>query len=252
MEKYFNITKDGFSVRSKIYCNSLDAVKRVVIYMHGFASNLDTGTASRFASLLLKKNKDAALISFNLPAHGGDALKLTLQNCKAYMELAADYAKETFKTDKIYAFGTSFGGYLTLSLIYENGSPFEKTALRSPAVNMHESLSQNILDQKSLKALKNNKPASVGFGVKVKITNSFLNELKENDIRTLDFTPFSHDILIIHGTKDEIVPFEESKSFAEKNGISFVPIDGADHRVTDPLKMDKAIKAIIDYFEFSS
>ena len=38
------------------------------------------------------------------------------------------------------------------------------------------------------------------------------------------------DILILHGTKDEVVPFEDSQKFADEQLIEFIPIEKADHR----------------------
>ena len=54
--------------------------------------------------------------------------------------------------------------------------------------------------------------------------------------------------MILQGTKDEIVPFEAVKAFAEDNVIEFEPIEGADHRFMEQKKMDLAISRIIAFF----
>ena len=50
-------------------------------------------------------------------------------------------------------------------------------------------------------------------------------------------------------TKDEVVPFEDSRMFADNNLIEFIPVEGADHRFQDPKKMDAAIKHIQTFFD---
>ena len=60
--------------------------------------------------------------------------------------------------------------------------------------------------------------------------------------------PFADEILILHGTKDELVPFGDSKEFAENNVIDFEPVENADHRFQSPEKMDFAIAKICGYF----
>jgi dipeptidyl aminopeptidase/acylaminoacyl peptidase len=56
-------------------------------------------------------------------------------------------------------------------------------------------------------------------------------------------------MIILHGTKDEVIPFEDSAKFADDNVIEFVPVQNADHRFTDPKTMDLAIHTIITFFE---
>ena len=58
----------------------------------------------------------------------------------------------------------------------------------------------------------------------------------------------SDDMLIIHGTKDEMIPFEEAKAFAENNVITFIPIEGANHPFQNPKQMALAIHEIVEFF----
>lgn len=250
MEKYFNINKSGCSIKCKLYYNDLKRIKRLVICGHGFGGHKDNSAAEKFSEYVLKKFKDVAAITFNAPCHGDDVKqKLSLSDCDTYIGLVTEYAKQRFSPEKLYYYATSFGGYLVLKYIYEHKNPFGKIVLRCPAVNMYEVLSGTIMDPGDLKLLSNGKPLSVGFDRKIKITRSFLDELKEADISGLDFREFSDSILIIHGTRDEVVSFDSVRSFAEKNEIRFAAAEGADHRFRDPIKMHSAIKMTADFFE---
>ena len=88
----------------------------------------------------------------------------------------------------------------------------------------------------------------VGFDRKVKIGPQFVEAVRAADIRTRPYYDYADDILIIHGTADEVVPMQDSVQFADDNVIEFVPIEGADHRFRDPKKMDAAIALIIKFF----
>ena len=232
-----------------MYLNDIKSVKRAVICGHGFGGHKDNKAAERFADYILKKHKETAVITFNAPCHGDDVKKkLTLDDCDTYIKAVTEYSAKQFRTDELYGYATSFGGYLFLRYISDNASPFKKLALRCPAVNMYDVLSQRIMSPAEQKALSRNKPILVGFDRKIKVTQAFLDELKAADITQRDFTRLADDILILHGTKDEVVPFDSSKAFAEKNSIRFIPVENADHRFKNPLTMDAAIKEIEEFF----
>ena len=88
----------------------------------------------------------------------------------------------------------------------------------------------------------------MGFDRKVMVSQSFLDELHAADIRAYDYLEQAENILILHGTKDEVVPFEDSRKFADDNLIEFIPIENADHRYRDQKTMDLAIRHIQDFF----
>ena len=168
--------------------------------------------------------------------------------CDAYLKQVIDYVKLQFQTEQIYAYATSFGGYLTLKYISDHGNPFRKIALRCPAVNMYDVLTKTIMSSEDLKQLQAKKEILVGFDRKVPLCYSFLEELQNNDIQKMNYPEYAEDILILHGTADEIVPFDAAYTFAENNLIDFVPVEGADHRFRDANKMEQAIKQILTFY----
>ena len=175
--------------------------------------------------------------------------KLTLTDCDTYLGLVIEYVQETF-TREIYCYATSFGGYLALKYIYDHGSPFRRTVLRCPAINLYEAMTTNIMTEENRLLLSKGRDAAVGFDRKVPVSPAFLEEIRINDIRKLDFLDWAEDILILHGTKDEIISFDEANSFSENTLIDFIAIEGADHRFRNELAMDQAIKHILEFFAF--
>jgi predicted esterase len=82
----------------------------------------------------------------------------------------------------------------------------------------------------------------------VAIDKTYLDEIRAVDLMSRDFTPWMDDVLILHGTRDEIVPMDTVRRFADDQLMEFVPIENADHRFQDPRTMDEAIKAILEFF----
>lgn len=249
MTRYFEINQNGHNIRCKLYYQDLRSIRRAVIFCHGFGGHKDNGAAERFADRLLAKYKNTALITFNWPCHGDDVKKkLCLGDCDAYLSLVIDYARDQLGAESLFCYATSFGGYLTLKYISDHGSPFRKTVLRCPAVGMYEVLTGSIMTDGDLERLSRGKPIPIGFDRKIPLTQSFLDELRENDIRCRDYLDWAEDILILQGTNDEIVAFDSVSEFCENSLIEMIPIPGADHRFRDPVKMDLAIKHILEFF----
>ena len=165
------------------------------------------------------------------------------------MTYVLDYTRKQFDTNEIYAYATSFGGFLFLKYIAEHGNPFRRIALRCPAITIYDSMIHRIMTQDDYDKILKGKPVLVGFDRKIKISKSFLEELAAADITNNDYIEYADDMLIIHGTKDEIIPFEVSAEFADKNVIELIPMQNGDHRFTDPKIMDLAIHHIITFIE---
>ena len=250
MEKYFDINESGFSVRCKLYCSNVHDIRRAVIFGHGFGGHKDNKAAEKFAGKLISKHKDMCVVTFNWPCHGDDARKnLLLSECDTYLTLVIEYVKRVFGAKEVYAYATSFGGFLFLKYIAEHGNPFKKIALRCPAITLYDSMIHRIMSQDDLDKILKGKPALVGFDRKIKISKPFLDDLAAADIRKYDYTDYADDILILHGNKDEIIPFDVSAEFADENVIEFIPVQNGDHRFTDPKIMDLTIHNIIEFFD---
>ena len=101
---------------------------------------------------------------------------------------------------------------------------------------------------KERESLDKGKDVLVGFNRKIRITKQFADSLIAADITKRDYLAFSDRIILIHGTKDEIVPIAPVREFAEENGIPFFPIENADHRFVDSGKMEEATMDVVHYF----
>lgn len=250
MVKYYDVNAAGHSIRCKLFCDKEREVQRVILFGHGFGGHKDNKAAERFALKALSKYKNLGILVFDWPCHGGDVKKkLTLEDCDAYITLLLSHIREHFGTEDVCVHATSFGGYLFLKYIHDHGNPFRKIVLRCPAVNMYDSLTKRIMTGGEYEKLLRGKDADVGFDRKIRISKAFLDGLQEADICRWDYLDYAEDILIIHGNKDEIIPFEASQAFADNSLIEFMAVDKADHRFQDPKTMDLAIKYTLDFME---
>lgn len=249
MEKLFDINEQGFSIRCKLfYEKELHNIENVVLILHGFGSSKDLKSNTKFGERLSSKYKGYAAIAFDFPCHGADARKkLSVAECQTYLQIVIDYAKNTLNAKNIYAYGTSFGGYLTLKYINEQGNPFQKIALRAPAVQIHHSLMSRMSEEERQKLAKG-KEILWGFDRQMKISQAFFDELAGGDIFQNDYLEVADQIFILHGTEDEMVPLSVSQQFADNNVIELFPIEGADHAFSNPKLMDVAIGKIVDFF----
>ena len=249
MHKYYEINTPGNNVRCKFYHNEKVHPEKAVIFGTGFAGHKDNNAAAKFAEKLLSKHKDVIVIVFNWPSHGDDVKKkLVLSDCGTYLDIVVKDTKERFGITELYSYATSFGGYLVLKYISEHDDPFRKIVLRCPAIDMYDVLTSAIMKNDEHDRIMKGKDIQVGFDRKIIVTRGLLDSLRENDIRKRDYIAYADDILILHGTKDEVVPFEDDRLFSENNLIDFIPVEGADHRFQNPAHMSLANKYAMEFF----
>ena len=106
------------------------------------------------------------------------------------------------------------------------------------------------MKNEELDMIRRGKTVQVGFDRKIEVNRQFLADLEESDIQKMDYLDYAEDILILHGTKDEVVSFEAGEKFAENNLIEFIPVENADHRFQNPACMELATKKILEFFDF--
>lgn len=251
--RYFEINERGHNIRCKLYREGGGSIHRLVIFFHGFAGHKENGAAEKFAARVLPKYHGTALLIFDLPSHGDDVKKkLVLGDCMEYLQLVIAFAKNSLQAEELYAYAVSFGGYLVLRYLSQYGNPFRKVALRCPAINMYELLWNTVMNEEERLLIGKGKSAAAGFDRKVTVDARFLQELREADLRQNEYFDFADDLLILHGTADEIVPYPVAEAFADANAIELLSVPGGDHRFLNPLHLEAVTKAVIGFFGFQN
>ncbi|MBR6160029.1 MAG: alpha/beta hydrolase [Lachnospiraceae bacterium] len=249
LNRYFEINTQNNNIRCKCYYSENGKAGNAIICCTGFAGHKDNTATERFAGKLISKRKDTIVVVFNWPSHGDDIKKkLLLEDCDAYLDIIIREVKETQGIEDIFSYATSFGAYIVLKYISEHDNPFRKIALRCPAVDMYDLLTRTVMNGDEYDRIMKGKDVQVGFDRKIIVNRKLLEDMKQNDIRKREYLDYADDILIIHGTRDEIVPFESVKEFAEDNVIEFIPVEGADHRFQNPTHLSLADKHAMQFF----
>lgn len=249
MEKALSINQGGYSIRCTLHTNDPRKIRTVVLYGQGFGGSRNSAPVHRFAAKLLSKHKDAALLAFDWPCHGDDARKsLLLSECDAYLDQVINYVQKRYQPRQFWAMATSFGGYVFLRRLVRAGNPFQKLALRCPAVNFPTLLERDVLSPLECQKLQAGKSVLWGYERKMKLTKEFWLELRAGGVEELDFSPFAGELHILHGSKDRVIPPEVTEQFALRNGIGYERIENADHGFVDPQRLDLAIAAELAFF----
>ena len=250
MEKLFDINEEGFSIRCKLYYDKTPHdLKHIVLATYGFGGNKDNKAIEKFADRITTKYKGFGVVCFDWPCHGKDARnKLIIDECLEYMRLVTEHIRKEMGAEEVYNYSSSFGAYITLRYLHEKGeNPFKRIVFRCPAIKLYDSMTSRITDD-DWTVLNKGKEILRGYDRKIKISLEFLEDLKNNDVSTWDFMDYADEILMIHGTKDEMAPIEVTREFSENNVIELIEVENADHPFSNPQYMDFAIQKIQEFF----
>lgn len=249
MQKYFDINQDGHSIRCIEYFEGKPReVTHWVVATHGFGGNKDNHAVKKFAERITTKYKGYGVVCFDWPAHGKDARnQLVLSECLDYLGLVNQYLKGERGAEKLYNYSTSMGAYMTLLYIHEKGDPYERIALRSPAIQLYKVMTASLTEEEKETLSKKGK-VKTGFERKITITKEFLNDVKANDITKYEYFDDADRTIMFHGTKDKMVPIEDSIEFSENNVIELYQVENADHPFSNPDCMDFAVQRIVKFF----
>ena len=193
-----------------------------ILYLHGFASSPQSRKALFFSEKLR-----ATGFHVEIPDLAqNDFEHLTLSRQLKFIE-------DTAGGRDVILIGSSLGGYLA-SLYAARHSEAKKLLLLAPAFGFRE-LWIASLGPERLAEWKARGMLSVfhyGEGRELPLAYEFLEDLR-------DLTPFpvlAQPVLIFHGTRDPVVPIEQSLAFVRLNPqAKLVPFDESGHELTDVL-----------------
>ncbi len=197
-----------------------------VLYLHGFAS----GPASRKARFFAERLAGLG-VALEIPdLCEGDFESLTITGQLRVIERVAGNCRGD--TRPLVLIGSSLGGYLA-ALYAARHSAIHRLILLAPAFNFYH-LWENELGPQRLAAWRENGTMPVfHYGRQRELPLSF--RLMEDAARYEPFPVFPQPALIFHGTRDAVVPVQQSAAFAKAHGnVRLARLD-SDHELTDVL-----------------
>lgn len=221
-----------------------------VILLHGF-----TGTKLEPHRFFLKVSRQLEAIgiaSFRFDFLGSGESDDNFEEMTLLKELdqantILDYVKShpVIDENRITVLGFSMGGLVASLLAGDRSEEIEKLILLAPAGNMAEAAEEM---ERSEPFIESKNAFDIGGNL---ISYDFINELKTVEVWERA-SSFKNPVLLIHGTKDQAVPIEESHSFVEKSyqGQSkLVEIEGADHTFNSFHWESQVIAEIVTYLD---
>lgn len=179
-----------------------------VIYFHGNASNVKSNYDG-MGELLQSYKINFAI--FDYPKYGLSTGDLNQNSVVASSQAVFDFMKNKFPRSEMIIWGRSLGCAPATIIAKNNHDAVSKLVLISPWDAFWKMVRYRV--SMSEKSCRN---AAKG--------NEWETELHAKDVHM--------PVLIYHGTKDDVVPFEMGQNLATQfgsNDVSFIPIEGADH-----------------------
>lgn len=229
MEEYNYLLVDGIKIS---YCYThYDANNKLVFLLHGFGSDMDErGNYKELASKLLECKMDS--IRFDYPGHGestGNSEDFTIINGIHIIEALL----KIYPYDDLSFVGTSYGGGLAAIYSWRHG--VNRMVLWSPLLDSYHNVIEpenhfckEFLGDEALKSIKERGYAIFGVNGKKINMNVFNDAMKYPCAIKEDMNV--NKILILHGDKDLLVPYNQSARVSLLNNkISLELISGGSH-----------------------
>ena len=206
----------------------------VVIYAHGFVSN-QKGEKVTF----LRERFNAsgcAFLAFDHRGHGassGTMKELTVSNNLEDLDAILTSHGSRFKNRIVI--GSSMGGQTAAWYAARHPEQVTANLLIAPGFRFLQNRKKD-LGPEGLKQLEEEGQVTIrNEWVEVTIGKSLLEDAARYPVEQL-LLDYRTPTLIIHGTEDESVPFEDSVSFtkiSKARPLELVLIAGGDHRLSD-------------------
>jgi pimeloyl-ACP methyl ester carboxylesterase len=201
-----------------------------VIMLHGFTGN--KLEPHRFFLKISRALEELGIASFRFDFLGSGESDGSFEEMTVLSEL--DEARSILKyvqshpavdQDRIVVLGFSMGGLIASLLAGELEKEIQKLILLAPAGTMVERIDRYI---HNTTFIPSHNAYDVGGNL---VGKRFVEELKTIDVWS-QAANFKKEVLLIHGTRDEAVPFEVSSQYIEKsygNKALLHAVEGADH-----------------------
>lgn len=209
------------------------SVKNALLAIHGLAGSKNSHTIGHIAKYLAQNG--GATVAIDLPGHGDNSVPITLDNCLNCIQDGVKYVENHYRAP-MFLYAASFGAYLSLIYVMRNGNPFRHIILRSPAVEMAQSMistDKRLLSDGAKKIISH-------------ISESFYKELQEHDLFEAEVVPFC--MTIIHGGSDQIVELSVVKKYIELKAsqANLIVFENSGHNMRSTTEL-AALSEVIGY-----
>ncbi len=191
-------------------------------YLHGFASGPASHKGTTLKKILAHYGADLDLLDLNVPSFA----QLTYS---AALGVLDDYASAHEGPLRIA--GSSMGGYLTTLWASQNPDRVESIFLLCPGFDL-ASRWPELLASGALAEWEANGsyPFEDGAGEMVDLHWEFMRDARSHE----PWPEVNCPVFIVHGNRDDVVPVELSRHYAERSNVELLEVDD-DHALAGSL-----------------
>ncbi|MBI5393169.1 alpha/beta fold hydrolase [Candidatus Woesearchaeota archaeon] len=223
--------------------------KDIVILCHGFTSDKNSAKNVEIS----RKLTDVSTFRFDFFAHGesdGNMENITVSEGVDGILAAINYLRK-LKYKNIGLLGSSYGGLCSIMAAAKaaNADDLQYLILVAPVSDYEDAKrksggEQYIVDWQKKGYVYYPKKD----GKKIRLNISFYNDFKNNIAYTIA-DKIKIPTLLVHGTEDRSVPFQQSSKLFKllQCDKQLVKVTGGDHRFTDPQDFEQVINVIVDF-----
>lgn len=233
MEKYCEIINGDLKLRGIVHKPEGKKQFPCVIMLHGFTSNrMEFGSTFVKLSRMLEK-LGICSVRFDFSGCGesdGNFVDMTISEEVSEAMVILNYIKKLKFVDPTHigVLGMSLGGVVASLLCGRREKEIQALSLWSPAAIVPEHIRNGRIQDVIIPENMNQFEYIDFHGIKVGI--NFVRDALNIDIFEVA-SHFKQQVLLIHGTKDEIVPIKVTEKYHEKYGNTskFIKVEGAGH-----------------------
>lgn len=240
--------RDGMTLRGTMFTPEINGDEKVpmVILSHGFMSS--QWEMWNLANTL--QGAGYASVCFDFMGSGqsdGEFVNMTTWTEVADLNAIIDYVKtlDFVDTDNIFLSGNSFGGVVTALTAVTRAADLNSICLWYPAMSMCDDARNGFVQTTQFDP--NNIPDTLQVG-RYTVGKEFL-EINVNLYPTELAVAYTDDVLILHGTADNLVPYAGSVELAEKyESAELVLVEGGGHGFWGPV-FNSAAATMLDFLD---
>ncbi len=210
----FNITDDGICLHMKLDMPDIpiEAKCPLVVLFHGFTGHMEEPHLLAVTGALVKRG--TAVLRTDLYGHGksgGTFREHTILKWLNNAIAVTDYARKLPFVRSLHVCGHSQGGLLAILLGAAEPEIYQSMILLSPAVNIPADAQNGKLLGQSFD--QHQIPEVIGIYEEMELGGNYARIARMIDSKTAAGM-FPGEVLLIHGTDDESVPFRCSEAIA--------------------------------------
>lgn len=218
-----------------------------VMFLGGFRSDM-TGTKATFLEEQCKRRHQSC-VRFDYSGHGASGGKFEQGNITTWLQDAEAVFDKLTEGPQIVV-GSSMGGWIALLLAAKKPERIKGIVLLAPAPDFSEDIYTKEFGEEERRHLAKKgliyRPSN--YGDPYPLTLQLFNDARRHlllDKRTLLYAP----LRIIHGKKDEDVPWQKSERILEQvvsPDARVVWVEDGDHRLSRPQDLALLDEAVVE------